>query len=248
MDRAQISLAELQEARNSRRHPRRTQFDYLHLRHLVDDLAEILRDVPGPVSDALDVFCGARPYDDLMPPGARVVGYDIDDHYRVADVTGGEFLPFPDNSFDLVTCIEGFYYVQDQAHGEAELRRVLRPGGTVVIAVPQLWPYERDVFEYRYSERSLRAVFEGWDEVRMIENGGMVVSWTLLTGMLMSTAVEAAPTPLAPLVRLLILPLVLLLNLLGEGLDRVEQGRLAGSTYRLPANLTLVARAPDQRG
>ncbi len=244
MDRDQMSPAELARDRESRRHPRLTQFDYLHLVRLRDDLAEILAGLPLPVTDALDIFCGARPYEDLMPPGARVVGYDIDDHYGVADVVGGEFLPFDDASFDLAICIEGFFYVEDQAHGAAEIRRVLRPGGVAVITVPQIWQYEREVFEHRYTEPSLRAVFSGWDDVRVVENGGIVVSWALLTGILLQTAASASPRPLRPLVRLVVTPLTALVNLVGGFLDRIERRHLADASGRMPANLALVARAP----
>jgi SAM-dependent methyltransferase len=179
-----------------------------------------------------------------MPPGARVVGYDIDDHYGVADVVGGEFLPFDDASFDLAICIEGFFYIEDQAHGAAEIRRVLRPGGIAVITVPQIWQYERDVFEHRYTEPSLRAVFSDWDDVRVVENGGIVVSWALLSGILLETAASASPRPLRPLVRLVVTPLTALVNLVGGFLDRIERQRLADASGRMPANLALVARAP----
>lgn len=244
MDRAQMTPDELARDRESRRHPRLAQFDYLHLVRLRDDLAEILAGLPIPVTDALDIFCGARPYEDLMPPGARVVGYDIDDHYGVADVVGGEFLPFDDASFDLAICIEGFFYIEDQAHGAAEIRRVLRPGGIAVITVPQIWQYERDVFEHRYTEPSLRAVFSDWDDVRVVENGGIVVSWALLSGILLQTAASASPRPLRPLVRLVVTPLTALVNLVGGFLDRIERRRLADASGRMPANLALVARAP----
>ena len=77
---------DLQTIRRSRRHPRPTQYDYLHLRRLVDDLATAFGDLDQPISDVLDVWCGTRPYEDLLPPGARVVGLDIDNRFGAADV------------------------------------------------------------------------------------------------------------------------------------------------------------------
>jgi hypothetical protein len=62
--------------RRSRRHPRLTQFDYIHLRRLVDDLQEAIGNIPHPVGDVLDVYCGTRPYDDLLPSGARSLGME----------------------------------------------------------------------------------------------------------------------------------------------------------------------------
>ena len=43
-------------------------------------------------------------------------------------------LPFKDRSFDLVTCLEALEFMPDPAHVIAEMVRVLRPGGVLVIS------------------------------------------------------------------------------------------------------------------
>ena len=43
-------------------------------------------------------------------------------------------LPFPDNTFDLVTAVETQYYRPDLGNDMKEVRRVLKPGGTLVIS------------------------------------------------------------------------------------------------------------------
>src|SRR4051794_8463692 len=101
-----LSHAELEAVRRSRRHPRPTQFDYLHLRFMINGLVEVLRSLPEPKRDVLDVWCGTRPYDDLFPRGGRIVGFDVvGNPYGVADVVSDTFLPFDDESFDLVVCV-----------------------------------------------------------------------------------------------------------------------------------------------
>jgi SAM-dependent methyltransferase len=45
-------------------------------------------------------------------------------------------LTYPDASFDLITHTEVFEHVPDDARGFAELRRVLKPGGSMVFTVP----------------------------------------------------------------------------------------------------------------
>ena len=116
--------------RRGRRRPRATQFDYLRTFAVsVNDVREAISRIEGLVEEVLDVYCGCRPYDDLLPPGARSTGLDIvGNPYGVADVTSDEFLPFADASFDLVTCYEAFHYVEDPRQGVDEIRRVLRPG------------------------------------------------------------------------------------------------------------------------
>ena len=42
-------------------------------------------------------------------------------------------IPFPDSTFDLVTAVETQYYWPDVVNDMREIRRVLKPGGTLVI-------------------------------------------------------------------------------------------------------------------
>jgi len=42
-------------------------------------------------------------------------------------------LPFPDNTFDLVTGVETHFWWPDVAAGLREIRRVLKPGGTLIL-------------------------------------------------------------------------------------------------------------------
>jgi SAM-dependent methyltransferase len=236
--------AELRAARRTRRHPRPWQFDYLHLRRLLDDLRPALAQLAGPGDVVLDVFCGSRPYDDLVAHGVRVVGLDIDDRYGLTDIVTTEFLPCADGSYDGVTCIEAFHYVADPARGVGELRRVVKPGGRVVVAVPTVWEYDRDVVEHRYTTGSLRRLFDGWDDVVVVENGGRAVAWTLLTGTLLHACEEELGRRLPrAVVRAAFMPGYLGLNGVGAVLDAIERRR-AHPRNVLPANIMLTARRP----
>jgi SAM-dependent methyltransferase len=236
-----ISATELEAIRRTRRRPRRTQFDYLHIRRLVDDLRHALAQVAPSVHDALDVYCGSRPYDDLFPPAARRVGLDVEGNpYGLADVVSNEFLPFPDASYDLVTCIEAFHYVEDPVHGIEEIGRVLRPGGTALISVPFVWEYNRSILEHRYTGPELAHLFRAWEDVRVVENGGRAVAWATLTG----TLLERARFQLPRAVRPLFAPLYVALNVVGALLDALERRQSRGDVT-LPMNLLVTARRPN---
>lgn len=43
------------------------------------------------------------------------------------------FLPFSDNTFDLVTAFEAYYFWPDLVHDLQEIKRVLKPGGTLLL-------------------------------------------------------------------------------------------------------------------
>jgi SAM-dependent methyltransferase len=238
----------LAKMRRTRRHPRPTQFDYLHIRRLVDDLAAALARVGDGIEDVLDVYCGARPYDDLLPASARIVGLDVPGNpYGLADVVSDEFLPFPDESFDLVTCIEAFHYVPDPGVGVAEIRRVLRPGGHALVAVPFVWEYDRRILEHRFTGPELARLFQGWDDVTVVENGGRAVSWATTTGSLAGMIQWNLPERrvLRGLLRPAFAAIYLTVNGVGAVLDRLER-RYVDSPATLPMNLLLTARRPSR--
>lgn len=175
-----------------------------------------------------------------------MVGLDVEDRWGVADVVSDEFLPFEDESFDLVICIEAFYYVADPMRGVSEIRRVLRPGGTVVISVPLIWHYDRTILEHRFTGPELESLFDGWEEVRVLDNGGMGVSWAFLTGHLLYLREKL----LGHRLRLMLAPLFkavyLAVNGMGALIEARERRRLrrADRRFTLPPNLTLTARKP----
>jgi SAM-dependent methyltransferase len=70
-------------------------------------------------------------------------------------------LPFADASFDVVAACEMIYYVPDQAQMLTEIRRVLRPGGAVFLAManPERPGFHHSPFSTHYpSARSATAL------------------------------------------------------------------------------------------
>jgi SAM-dependent methyltransferase len=80
-----------------------------------------------------------------------------------------EALPFPDASFDLVTCLDVVEHTPDDRRTLAELRRVTRRGGALLVTVPAhplLWSAhdEANLHYRRYTRSSLldAAVDSDW--------------------------------------------------------------------------------------
>lgn len=69
---------------------------------------------------------------DLYPEIFRLDGVDI----QQGDLN--KQLPFPDRSFDFITCLEGLEHIENPQQAIREFARMLRPGGTVVISVPNI--------------------------------------------------------------------------------------------------------------
>lgn len=96
----------------------------------------------------LDAGCGSGPLSEaLRAKGAVVSGFDLspamvelarerlgqDADVRVADL--GTPLPYPDDTFDLVTASLSLHYVEDWASALGELRRVLRPDDRLTVSI-----------------------------------------------------------------------------------------------------------------
>ena len=104
----------------------------------------------------LDIGCGVGVFLGMVAErGARPFGLDASEalvmaarrRVPTAEVLVGEMeaLPYPDDTFDLVTGFNAFFFANDMVAALREARRVARPGAPVVI---QVWgPHERNDLE-----------------------------------------------------------------------------------------------------
>ena len=231
--------------RRSRRHPVPWQRDYLHLRHLRDDLAAAVATIPPPIADVLDVYAGTAPYRDLLPADASYVTLDINRRYGLPDHETREFLPLPDGSFDVVLCLQALHYAEDPEAAVSELRRVLRPGGTAIVTTSVVWEYDRSLLERRFTGPSLAHLFRGWDDVRVVENGGRGTTWATVSGATLDLFEQALVRRGLPwrLLRLALAPCYGVITGLGLAIDHGER-RCARSSFVLPPNVLVSARRP----
>ncbi len=135
----------------------------------------------------LDAGCGRSLFTEIRPQWPfRIVASDVDlDLLRArqaefADVRflvgDAEPLPFQDGSFDAVFAGELIEHLPDPRPGVAEFRRVLRPGGTLILTTPNRLRLANlaDGSERPYSPDHLSEL--SYDEVRaLLEAEGFVI-------------------------------------------------------------------------
>jgi demethylmenaquinone methyltransferase/2-methoxy-6-polyprenyl-1,4-benzoquinol methylase len=176
-----------------------------------------------PGDDALDVCCGtgdlALELRRRVGPEGRVVGCDFSEAMleiarekaAALGLSDVEFawadaldLPHEDASFDAVTVAFGVRNLADLQRGIAELARVLRPGGRLVIleitrpqrpplslfhalwfdhVVPLLGRLAGDTAAYSYLPQSVRSFPPPEDLAELMHVAGLErIRWTLLAG------------------------------------------------------------------
>jgi len=131
----------------------------------------------------LDAACGPGIYTkELLASGAVVTAFDASPAMvelartnagewpvRIDRAVLGEPLPYPDGAFDAIVCALAIHYADDRAAAFAELFRVLRPGGALVVSSQHPFidwmrkggsyfdvKLETDVWELRTGSRHVR--------------------------------------------------------------------------------------------
>jgi SAM-dependent methyltransferase len=101
----------------------------------------------------------------------------------------GACLPFSDECFDGVVCLEVLEHVPDPASVMSELARVLKSGGRAWISMPFLYPLHDAPFDFqRYTEYGLRRdAFRAGLEIVSLRKLGHAIR---AAGLLVSLAVD----------------------------------------------------------
>jgi SAM-dependent methyltransferase len=135
---------------------------------------EICRQVTDRRPRILDVGCGTGANLLMLSKYGDAEGVDVSEdalafcRERGLDkvrLGAGEELPYEDATFDLVTAFDVVEHMDDDLAGLREMRRVLRPGGRVLLFVPTfmfLWGVQDDVSHHRrrYRLPELQRVLE----------------------------------------------------------------------------------------
>jgi SAM-dependent methyltransferase len=124
--------------------------DSVHYEHFSEQLRWLVSQVNWSGKRVLDVGTGkGRLALAAALKGARVTALDLSgemlgDAHRAAQdahviigltLADAESLPFPDHSFDLVSCVEGLMHFPDAGGALREIARVTKPGGMVILSV-----------------------------------------------------------------------------------------------------------------
>lgn len=131
----------------------------------------------------LDVGCGARTFEPVFAGHVeRYVGTDLASSRflgaaRPHVYARAEALPFRDGSVDTVLGLSMLTYLPEPARMLEEARRVLRPGGTLILEFTQMAPLHDEPHDYfRFTRYGARWLLDrcGFEVVEELPIGGLM--------------------------------------------------------------------------
>jgi SAM-dependent methyltransferase len=122
----------------------------------------IARHAPDIKGIVLDYGCGTKPYAALFANCVQYLSADIPGN-PLAEIAYeiGSPLPLPDHSVDAILSTQVLQSVRDPEQYLGECKRVLRPGGRIILSSPGFWCYMGGVLGNRMAHDWRRWTHEG---------------------------------------------------------------------------------------
>ena len=126
----------------------------------------------------LDVGGRIQPYRSLINEGhARYTAVDLN-ITPLHNVAGdAQQLPFASDMFDLVICTQMLEYAPEPPRVIAEIRRVLKSSGCLLMSVPSVFPRDGDYDRWRFLAPGIRQLLSGFSSVEIVPEGGSIAGF-----------------------------------------------------------------------
>ncbi len=135
-----------------------------------------------PTGHMLDVGCGQMPYRPLFANVTRYTGIDRPNPLHPDDRptlwADSMSLPFASASFDAALCTQVLEHVPEPALLLAEINRVLRLDGVLLLTAPHIWELHEQPYDFfRYTRFGLEYLLTraGFRVEQIVPQGGLFV-------------------------------------------------------------------------
>ena len=204
-------------------HPSLCDFAYLDNRRRLELLAEQAAKLK-PVETLLDIGGRGQPY---APFFANCVTnhyvLDIEPAESVDIVGDARTMPISDSCVDVVLITQVLEHVPDPIAVIAEIRRVLKPGGILLLSVPSVFPQHGSPGDYwRYMPQGLHYILRDFESVKVRGEAGTLPSIFLIMNVYLQLITSSWPW-LQALLRRTACPLNNLAGLLAGKIYRGDQ-------------------------
>ncbi|MEA2398163.1 MAG: hypothetical protein QOK25_1719 [Thermoleophilaceae bacterium] len=140
----------------------------------------------------IDIGCGRKPWAAIFAPHvAEHVGVDREvpssPTVEEVDIVGDAYsVPLEDESADTVLLTEVLEHLEEPVRALAEARRLLRPGGGLILTTPLFFPVHGEPHDFfRYSPNGLEHVMReaGFDSIEVRPLSGQWTTLAMLRGL-----------------------------------------------------------------
>jgi len=209
--------------------PSLTDFSYLDCRRRTQLIRQEAARLPPGTKTLLDIGGRGKPYAEYFSDRVRwhfVI--DIEPGASVDLIGDARFLPVAGGSVDVVLCTQVIEHIPEPVAVLQEIFRVLRPGGTLILSVPAIFPQHGSPGDYwRYMPQGLSWLLRDFRKVETQGEVGTVGSLFLVLNMYLF--VFTGPWPrIRRLTSLCICPIT---NLLGRAAAAIYRGDQFASNY-----------------
>lgn len=167
---------------SSRRNLRTIQPEYWMMKKLYEAVGKFAAELPAG-SSVLDYGGGNSPYYPcFVSRGIKYSNADVLDGQFVNIVCKpGENLPLADNSCDAILCTHVLEHTKDPLTTFAEIRRILKPGGTIFFAAPFAWENHHQPFDFwRFGRDMIEQMFAPFKDVKIVADSNAAQALTML--------------------------------------------------------------------
>jgi len=164
-----------------------------------------LPQLPSGSWDVLDIGGRIQPYRPLLNGRLRTyLAVDMRSSPLVQVIARAEQLPLRSDQFDLVICTQVLEYVPESRAAIAEIYRVLKPGGGLLLSMPSIFPPDSEQDLWRFTPASIRLLLSSFRDVEIQAEGSSIHG--LFRTIALWIAYFARPALAARMLRMTLIP------------------------------------------
>lgn len=221
LERSRKNCAELSRLRLN---PPISDLDYLTFKLRASIIKKWCAHLDGSELLVLDIGGRIQPYRPLLKDRTRhYIGVDLALEGLVDVISDGTCLPFADSSVDVVFCNDTLQYIPEPSRAIAEIHRVLRPGGRLILSTRSSFPEHHDE-HWRFFPIGLRYLTRAFSSVEIEPEGNSAVGVAIFVNDLLHRYIGSYR--LRRIAQLTSIPSI---NLLGSLLSHVRAKQTRGT-------------------